>query len=297
MSQGSEPLDDILERAVRRDELALLQLARRVTSLLRELGAYTVERDWSVAAGEIAALAVERHPQRTAGAQSGEAFFDSLVKNAFWARILDLMADDHPAARDLFFPAVRRLLSRWDGSGRYESEWDDMVQDTAYQLWSLWGKGGVEKPWSLLCTVAKRRYLDRVRATRPTDELDDRIEAETNDGDAPGDGRFTDEALSTLEEDERSIIVRMDIEGQTRAEIAGEMGLTEGQVLSLRRAGLRRIWRWMGSALPPPEREVWEEMFKGSKRATPAQVADKLGLEEDVVMQRLAMARQRMGLE
>ena len=89
----------------------------------------------------------------------------------------------------------------------------------------------------------------------------------------------------------------MDLEGHTRVEIARKLGLSEGEALSIRRAGLRRLWRWLGRALPPHLREVWVELFKGSKRATPDQVASKLSLSEGEVAERIVEARQLLGLE
>ena len=79
-------------------------------------------------------------------------------------------------------------------------------------------------------------------------------------------------------------------------EVARELSVTEGQVLSIRRAGLRRIWRWLGRDLPPRVREVWEERFKGSTRRSPDQVAQKLGIDVGEVMEHLAEARQLTGV-
>lgn len=295
MSGKTEPLEKILNRAADGEQLALLQLSRRVTKLLRELGAYSVEKDWSVLTQEIASAAVDS--QKNLGRRtSAESQLESTTKNIFWGCILDLMSKDHIKATNLFFPTVRRLLSHWDGSRRLESQWDDIVQDTAYQLWKLWAKGGVEKPWSMICTVAKRRFLDRVRSLHPTDEIDDKIEAREDNGPELKEFRFADQVLEVLEDAEREIIVKMDLEGQTRAEIAADLGMTEGQVLSLRRAGLRRIWRWLGTDLPPRLREVWEESFKGASRARPEQIAVRLGLGTEDVEQRLSQARSVLGL-
>jgi RNA polymerase sigma factor (sigma-70 family) len=294
MTEETESLEKVLERAVRGDELALLQLSRRVTKLLRGFGAYSVERDWSALTHDITLAAVDSW--KHARGHTAASHLESIAKNTFWGSILQLMTESHAGATNLFFPTVRRLLSYWDGAGRLEADWDDIVQDAAYQLWKLSSKGGIEKPWSMICTVAKRRYLDRIRGQRPTDEIDDRIEAAEADDPSQGAMRFTEQALAVLKDQERDIIVRMDIEGATRASIAEDLEMSEGQVLSLRRAGLRRIWRWLGADLAPPLREVWLEAFKGASRGGPETIAKSLGIGASEVEERLGQARRVLGL-
>ena len=52
-----------------------------------------------------------------------------------------------------------------------------------------------------------------------------------------------------------------------------------------------------GDNAPVCINEVWQEMFKGAKRATPDQVAGKLSLSAEEVAGRIAEARQLLGLE
>ena len=287
-------LDRVLEGAARRDELSVLKLSRQVTALLEQFGAYSIRRDWSKTTRELVILVADSWGETRRGT-TADRHVENTVKNHFWGVVLDLMTEGNVQAGNIFFPTVRRLLTRWDGSRRYEAGWDDVAQDTARQLWERWRNGEVDRPWALLCTIAKRRYLDLVRGTKPTDEIEDEI-LEEREGEDTGGAIFTAQALSALETEERAIITRMDLQGQTRLEIAEELGMTEGQVLSIRRAGLRRIWRWLGSDLPPALREVWEEMFKGSKRLRPEQVARKLGLPVEEVLDRLGQARQLTGV-
>ncbi len=291
-------LQSVLDRAARRDEAAVLQLSRRVTTLLSNYGAYSVRRDWAESTRDIVLQIGERWVAG-GGRADPERHIEGVVKNLFWGQILDLMVASDAAAAGLFYPTVRRLLATWDRARQCEEAWDDVVSETATQIWEAWQGGDVEKPWALLYTIARRRFLDRVRAKKPTDEyVEDR---EDGGQDAPGvmerSERFTAQALETLEPREREVIGMMDLEGHTRVEIAKQLGLSEGEVLSVRRAGLRRLWRWLGRDLPPPLREVWEEMFKGSKRATPEQVAKKLDLTAPVVAERISEARQLLGLE
>jgi RNA polymerase sigma factor (sigma-70 family) len=285
-----------LDRLERRDEAAVLQLSRRVTELLASYGAYTVRRDWSEATRDIIVEIGERW-QRSGRRSDPERHVESVVKNCFWGQILDAMVRSDAAAAGLFYPTIRRLLASWDRARHCEASWDDIVQETATQIWEAWQGGDVEKPWSLLYTIARRRFLDRVRAQRPSDELDEERTGEDDGGVMERSERFTAEALETLEPREREIVELMDLEGYTRVEIAKKLGLSEGEVLSIRRAGLRRLWRWLGRDLPPPLREVWEEMFKGAKRAGPDQVAKKLDLSPEVAAERFAAARELLGLE
>ena len=289
-------LESVLDQASRLDEAAVLQLSRRVTDLLQKYGAYTVRKDWSESTRAIVERITERWLQ-SARRLDAEKHVESITKNCFWGEILDLMVRNDVRAAGLFYPTIRRLCASWDKTHRHEANWDDIVQDATQQIWEAWQGGEVEKPWSLLYTIARRRFLDRVRAEKPEEELAEDRTGEDTPGVVERSERFTRQALETLEPREREIVVLMDLEGHTRVEIAQRLGLSEGEVLSTRRAGLRRLWRWLGRDLPPPLREVWEEMFKGAKRATPDQVARKLELSPEAVAQRISEARKLLGLE
>jgi len=285
----------LLEQAARRDEAAVLAVARQVTQLLDRFGAFSVRRDWSETTREIVVEIGESWQQGNVRSQP-EQHVETVVKNRFWGEIIELMTRNDSKAAALFYPTVRRLLASWDRGRVQEGNWDDIVQDTARQLWERWQAGDVKRPWALLCTIARRRFLDRVRAQRPEDEAPKESSLGEASGASDRSERFTEQALESLEKREREIVVLMDIEGHTRVEIARKLGLSEGEVLSTRRAGLRRLWRWLGRDLPPPLREVWEEMFKGAKRATPAQIGEKLSLPEGEVAQRMLEAREILGL-
>jgi RNA polymerase sigma factor (sigma-70 family) len=289
-------LKSVLASAARRDEAAVLALSRRVTQLLDRYGAYSVRRDWSVTTRDIVAEIGERWRQSSERADP-EQQLESVVKNRFWGEILELVSRDDARAAGLLFPTIRRLLATWDRARVQEAAWDDIVQETARQIWERWREGDVERPWALLCTIARRRFLDRLRAQRPDTELPDEQTLGETAGVVERSEHFTAQALETLSPRERDIVVMMDLEGHTRVEIAGKLGMTEGEVLSIRRAGLRRLWRWLGRDLPPALREVWEEMFKGARRASPADVASKLSLSPDDVTGRLQEARHLLGLE
>jgi RNA polymerase sigma factor (sigma-70 family) len=289
-------LGSVLDKAARRDEAAVLQLSRRVTTLLDRFGAYSVRRDWSETTRDIVVQIGERWSE-SSGRLDAERHVESVVKNCFWGEILDLVTRNDAKAVGLLFPTLRRLLASWDRGRHQEANWDDIVQDTTRQIWERWQAGEVEQPWALLCTIARRRFLDRVRAERPDEELPEERTLVEAPNASDRSERFTAQALETLEPQEREIVVMMDLEGHTRLEIAKKLGLSEGQVLSVRRAGLRRLWRWLGRNLPPDLREVWEELFKGAKRASPDQVAAKLSLSTEEVAERIAEAREMLGLE
>jgi DNA-directed RNA polymerase specialized sigma24 family protein len=293
---AARSLRDVLDGATRHDERCLLDLSRRIGRLLERYGAYTVRQNWSSAIYEIA-LAVAKSWREAGRSADPEPVFEGVVKNRFWAAVLDLVTQNDARAAQLFFPTVRRLVASWDGSRQLEATWDDIVQDTAHQVWELWIAGSVERPWSMIRTVARRRYLDRARGARPTEELGDEESGGSEPTPpAPGDGLFTEAALAVLEPREREIIVRMDLEGETRVEIGASLGMTEGEVLATRRAGLRRIWRWLGEGLPAELRAVWDEMFKGARRMGPEEVAAKLALPLGEVVDRLERARALCGL-
>lgn len=282
----------VLDRARRGDERALLRLSRRISELLARAGAWSVADDWSATIHEVAREVLARW---SAGEGEAGALVERVSRDRFFGRVLDLLGEPGGRAGAVLVPAIRRLLLRWDGSRSFEASWDDIAQDTVLQLWQAWRGGSVDRPFALLCTIAKRRYLDRVRAARPTDEVREETLGEV-DGEGAGGGLFTGQLLEVLEPAEREIIVRMDLEGRTRVEIAGELGMTEGEVLSIRRAGLRRIWRHLGDGLPPEHRAVWLELFKGARRCPPAEVAARLGRPEEEVRARIAEARALLGI-
>ena len=294
MTGSQRSLGELLDASVRREEEALLALARRVGSRIESFGAYAVKSDWHREIHEWVVAIANAWPSARSEA---EAFLDAAIKNHFWGAVLDSMTANEPGVDRVFYPTIRRLLAGWDATRRYEAVWDDVAQDTARQLWEKWIQGEVERPWSLLCTIAKRRYLDRVRGDRSGEDLGALEEVLPDDAEPQDGGElFTQEALDALDETERLIVVRMDLEGETRKEIARDLELSEGQVLSLRRAGLRRLWRWMGEGLPPELRSVWDEMFKGARRASPEEVGAKLGIPPEIALDRVEEARGWLGL-
>ena len=281
-----------LDAAAAGDPAALLDLTRHITSALRRYGAYEVRDDWSRQTREIGRAILERWQ---AGGWRGDTGtqVDRIVKNRFWEHVLRQVWDGHATtAERILFPALRRVLAGWDRTRAHEDVWDDVIQDSVTQLWKLSEAEGALEPWSLLCTIARRRFVDRMRALRPHEEIPEEVPAERED-----DGLFTREALAELDPEERAVIVQMDLEGRTRVEIARELGTTEGAVLSQRRAGLRKLWRWLGRSLPDEEREVWDLVFVGARRDSPDRVAVKLGIPEEEVLARLESARRRLGVD
>jgi len=289
---SSEGWSAKLDAAVAGDAAALLHLTRHVTSALRRYGAYEVRDDWSRATRDIARAVLDRwKTQEWRGDIS--TGLDRTLKNRFWEHVLrEVWTGDSRMADHVLFPALRRLLTGWDRGRAHEGHWDDVIQDSITQLWTRWQKGDVEEPWSLLCTIARRRFLDRMRALRPQEEVSEAVPDEARD-----DGLFTREALAELDPPEREVIVMMDLEGRTRVEVAQAIGGTEGEILSRRRAGLRKLWRWLGRSLPEDEREVWDLLFVGARRETPERLAAKLGLEESDVVARVERARRRLGVD
>jgi len=274
-------------QAPQTSEQTLVELGRLVSAVVRKAGAYSVAPCWADVVEDIAFELAGS--MRAGNHEAGE--LDSTIKNLLWARVLDLMQHNDRRAFEFFAASVRRLVARLDGGRRHEDSWDDIVQTSAIQMLEAWSSGRAERPWAMLCTIARRRYYDLCRATRPTDELTEELVAGDADGLETAAELLPAKARALLSELEWRIVARMDLSGETRVEIAKALGMTEGEVVSARRAGLRKLYRMLGATLPSDLRPVWNEMFKGARRATPETAAGSLGLSVEQVRGSLAQAR------
>jgi len=292
MESSNDEVCAIARRASKSCEDAFRDLSRIVNRQLEQLGAASIGEDARFAATEIT-LALVRRISETG--QCSEREIESTVKRLFWSRIFDGITENHQAAYDVFLGAVHRLMHRYDWSRRHEHSWDDIGQVSAMQLLDAWRSGAIDDPWAMLCTVTRRRYLDLVRATRPTvDPTDDMVVDE--DGVEAQADLLVGKAQELLRAQEWETIRRMDLEGHTRVEVARALNMTEGRVLSLRRTGVRKLYRMLGAALPPQLEAVWYQMFKGAKRLTVAEAAHQLGMPVDEVSASLDQARELLGL-
>lgn len=115
------------------------------------------------------------------------------------------------------------------GIVRREDEAADVVQDAFERLWMNRAKVQPGKGRSYLFSTAHNRAIDRLRRTRPTDEvLPHHVQSSSDD---PHDlQEWLQRGLNTLPPDQRSAILLRDYEGYSYNEIAALTGLTLDQV-------------------------------------------------------------------
>jgi len=136
---------------------------------------------------------------------------------------------------------------------RNEADAMDMVQDTfvkAFTRMDMFRRDSNFRAW--VFRIAANGCIDKIRRrrTRRADELDDRISADDMDeGDLPAVGSWgrasplveraraqlgerLDRALSTLPETHRQCVLLCDVHGYSYQEIADEMGIPKGTVMS-----------------------------------------------------------------
>lgn len=136
---------------------------------------------------------------------------------------------------------------------RNEAEAMDLVQDTflkAYTRMDLFRRDSNFRAW--IYRIAANGCIDRIRRrrTRAADELDDRTSAENLDeGDLPAVatygrasplqeygraqlGERLEKALATLPESHRQCVILCDVHGYSYQEIADELGIPKGTVMS-----------------------------------------------------------------
>lgn len=134
------------------------------------------------------------------------------------------------------------------------SEADDVVQETFITAWqdlpSLENLGSVR---SWLITIVTRKSIDRLRAKRDQDSLDDDAIEDPADGPAQtATATSLDEALSrvlsTLPEDQRRCWVLREVSGYGYQQIAEELGISVSTVRGLlarsRKTLIREMEEW-----------------------------------------------------
>jgi RNA polymerase sigma-70 factor (ECF subfamily) len=127
-------------------------------------------------------------------------------------------------------------------------EAEDLTQEIFVEIWKSAGRfnpeAGTESVF--IATIARRRIIDRLRylGRRPvTEEFD-----ETTSGGETGpdqqiavDAARAHEALKTLKDDQRSLILMGVVEGMTHSEIATATGKPLGTVKTQMRRGLAKV--------------------------------------------------------
>ena len=112
---------------------------------------------------------------------------------------------------------------------------DDLVQDTLERAWSklhLYRRGTDLRAW--LFTVMHNVHVNRVRASRVTDTLEDEM-PELAQRPAQGDAllvRDLDRAIGRLPAEQRSVLLLVTLEEMSYDEVARTLGIPIGTVMS-----------------------------------------------------------------
>ncbi len=112
---------------------------------------------------------------------------------------------------------------------------DDLVQDTLERAWAklhLYRRGTDLRAW--LFTVMHNVHVNKVRATRPTDSLDDEmpeLALRAPQGDALV-VRDLDRAIALLPGEQRAVLLLVTLEDMSYEEVARTLGIPIGTVMS-----------------------------------------------------------------
>lgn len=124
---------------------------------------------------------------------------------------------------------------------RLEEDTKDVVQTAYERLWVNRDKVEIAKAKSYLFTIAYRLMVDLIRKQKNTRLTDIFSDMAMGAGFTPHNAkRVLEEALQTLNETQRSLVMLKDYEGYNYAEIGNITGLNESQVkVYLHRARLQ----------------------------------------------------------
>lgn len=112
---------------------------------------------------------------------------------------------------------------------------DDLVQDTLERAWAklhLYRRGTDLRAW--LFTVMHNVHVNKVRATRPTDPLDDDM-PELAQRAVQGDAlivRDLDRSIALLPAEQRAVLLLVTLEDMSYEEVARALGIPMGTVMS-----------------------------------------------------------------
>ena len=129
-------------------------------------------------------------------------------------------------------PRLRRYARALVGE---RSSADDLVQDTLERAWAklhLYRRGTDLRAW--LFTVMHNVHVNRVRATRPVDPLEDEMPELAQRG-TQADGllvRDLDRAIARLPADQRAVLLLVTLEEMSYEEVARTLGIPIGTVMS-----------------------------------------------------------------
>jgi len=129
-------------------------------------------------------------------------------------------------------PRLRRYARALTGE---RANADDLVQDTLERAWSklhLYRRGTDLRAW--LFTVMHNVHVNRVRAARPTDQLDEgmpELASRAVQGDALA-VRDLDRAIARLPDEQRAVLLLVTLEDMSYEETAQTLAIPIGTVMS-----------------------------------------------------------------
>jgi RNA polymerase sigma factor (sigma-70 family) len=136
---------------------------------------------------------------------------------------------------------------------------DDLVQDTLERAWSklhLYRRGTDLRAW--LFTVMHNVHVNKLRAARPTDPLDDgmpELAARASQGDALL-VRDLDRAIARLPADQRAVLLLVTLEEMSYDEVARTLGIPIGTVMSRLSRAREKLRSTMLGETPPAKLKV-----------------------------------------
>jgi len=149
----------------------------------------------------------------------------------------------------------------WSLARRYTNsaaDAEDATQEIFLDIWKSAARydSSMGKESTFIGTIARRRLIDRLRASnrRPaTLEYDDSLAVDPstvdeNLGEVAADIGVAQQALATLKEDQRQILLLGIVEGMTHSEIATETGKPLGTVKTQMRRGLIKLREFVQQA-------------------------------------------------
>ena len=131
---------------------------------------------------------------------------------------------------------------------------DDLVQDTLERAWAklhLYRRGTDLRAW--LFTVMHNVHVNKVRATRATDPLEDEM-PELAQRASQGDAlmvRDLDRSISRLPPEQRSVLLLVTLEDMSYDEVARTLGIPIGTVMSRLSRAREKLRAMMLGQTPP----------------------------------------------
>lgn len=136
---------------------------------------------------------------------------------------------------------------------------DDLVQDTLERAWSklhLYRRGTDLRAW--LFTVMHNVHVNKLRAARPTDPLDEAM-PELAQRAPQSDGlmvRDLDHAIGRLPADQRAVLLLVTLEEMSYEEVARALGIPIGTVMSRLYRAREKLRAMMLGCTPPAKLKV-----------------------------------------